>query len=322
MKTVVQSGYGDPARVLRFVDEEVPTPTDEQVLVRVVASSVNSADWRQVLGIPRWARLMMGGLRGPRDARLGVDAAGVVEAVGSAVTHVKPGDEVFGARSGAFAEVVAGKSFVAKPANLSLAEAAALPVAALTALQGLRDQGRLEAGQSVLLNGAGGGVGHLAVQIGKALGAHVTAVTRTDKLELVRRCGADTTIDYSTTDIGRLGDRFDLVVDIGSPKSLGVLRRLLKPTGTFVQIGAAKGFGGTLGRIATATVRRRVIGQRVQFFIAKVNTADLDTLRGMAEAGQLRPIIERSYPLEQVADAIAYAATEQVGGKIAIKVAR
>jgi NADPH:quinone reductase-like Zn-dependent oxidoreductase len=320
MKTVVQSGYGTPAKVLRVVDEDLPTPTDEQVLVRVVASSVNSGDWRQVLGIPRWARPMMGGLRTPKNPHLGGDAAGMVEAVGSAVSHVKPGDEVFGMRSGAFAEYVAGKSFVRKPANMSLEQAAAVPIAALTALQGLRDHGHLAAGEHVLINGAGGGVGHFAVQIAKALGAEVTATTRTDKLDFVRDAGADHVIDYTREDFTRGGRRFDLVVDMGSPAPLSRLRGVLVPGGRFVQIGANKGIAGPLGRIVVSNFRRRVLKQAVTFFLAKPNLADLDTLRELAEAGKLRPTIERTYSLDQVAEAIAYAATERARGKIGITV--
>jgi NADPH:quinone reductase-like Zn-dependent oxidoreductase len=321
MKTVVQSGYGEPAKVLRLVEAEIPTPTEEQVLVRVDASSVNSGDWRRVVGNPAWARPMMGGLRRPKDPHLGGDAAGVVEQVGAAVSHVKPGDEVFGIRTGSFAEYVAGKSFVRKPANLTFEEAAAVPIAALTALQGLRDHGHLQAGQHVLINGAGGGVGHFCVQIAKALGAEVTATTRTDKLDVVRGSGADHVIDYTHEDVTRGSRKFDLVLDMGSPASLSALRRPLMADGWFVQVGAAKGVGGPFGRIISSTLRARLLRQRVTFFIAKPNVPDLETLRELVEAGKLRPIIDRTYALSDIAQAVEYAATERVAGKIAIRVA-
>ena len=320
MKAVIQTGYGDAASVLRIAEVDRPAPTDEQALVRVVASSLNSGDWRRVIGNPAWARVMMGGVRRPKDPQLGGDVAGLVEEVGSAVTHIEPGDEVFGVRSGAFGEYVAGKNMVRKPANLSFAEAAALPIASLTALQGLRDHGGLKAGQRVLIHGAGGGVGHLCVQIARALGAEVTATTRTDKVELVRESGAGHVIDYTREDFRVGGRRFDLVVDMGSPASLSALRSVLVPGGAFVQIGAAKGLGGPFGRIISSLVRSRLLRQRVTFFIAKVNLDDLETVRQMAEGGQLRPIVERTYDLDQVAEAIAYAATERTRGKLALRI--
>jgi NADPH:quinone reductase-like Zn-dependent oxidoreductase len=305
---------------LSIGEADKPTPTEDQVLVRVVASSVNSGDWRVVLADPFLVRLM-GGMRKPKDPSLGGDAAGVVEAVGSGVTHVKPGDEVFGMRTGAFADYVAGQNFVAKPANLTFEQSAAVPIAALTALQGLRDHGHLVAGQQVLINGAGGGVGHFAVQIARALGADVTAATRTDKLDLVREAGADHVIDYTREDFTTGGRRFDLVVDMGSPASVSRLRSVLLPTGTFVQIGAAKGRGGVIGRIVSAKLRQRLLKQRVTFFVAKPNLADMNTLRDLVEAGKVRPVIDRTYPLSEIAEAIAYAATERTRGKIVIKVA-
>lgn len=319
MKAVVQSGYGQPARVLRIDEVQKPTPVDDQVLVRVVASSVNSGDWRVVLADPFIVRLFSG-LRRPRE-RIGGDVAGVVETVGSDVTHLQPGDEVYGARSGAFAEFVAGKSFVRKPANLSFEQAAAVPIAALTALQALRDKGSLQTGQRVLINGAGGGVGTFAVQLAKVMGAHVTATTRPDNVELLRSLGADEVIDYTGVDFTRSAQRYDLVVDVGGRRPLRAMRRVLVPGGTFVQVGAARGGFGVIGRLIAGMVRSRVLRQRVVVFMSRASTDDFDYLRELIEAGRLRPVIERTYPLDQIAEAIAYAATERVGGKIVIRVA-
>lgn len=320
MKAVVQTGYGDPAKVLRLTELDKPLPSEDQVLVRVVASSVNSGDWRKVIGDPAWARPMMGGLRRPKDDRLGGDVAGIAEAVGTTVTHVKPGDEVFGIRTGAFAEYVCGKNMVLKPRNLSFGQAAALPIAALTALQGLRDHGRLRPGERVLIHGAGGGVGHLAVQVAKALGAEVTATTRSEKQDLVRASGADFVIDYSREDFRRGGRRFDLVVDMGSRTPLSELRSVLVRDGRFVQIGAAKGIGGPFGRIISSAVRSRMLRQPVTFFIAKVNVPDLEAVRRLAEEGKLKPMIERTYRLDEITEAVAYGATERVRGKLALTI--
>jgi NADPH:quinone reductase-like Zn-dependent oxidoreductase len=318
MKAVVQSGYGEPAKVLLIDEVEKPTPADDQVLIRVVASSVNSGDWRLVLADPFLVRLMSG-LRRPRE-RIGGDVAGIVEAVGSDVTNLQPGDEVYGVGNGAFAEFVAGKSFVRKPANLTFEQAAAVPIAALTALQALRDKGGLSAGQRVLINGAGGGVGTFAVQMAKAMGAHVTATTQPDKAELLRSLGADEVIDYTRQDFTRSDQRYDLVVDVGGRRSLRAMRRVLMPGGTFVQVGAARGGFGVVGRMIAGMLRSRVLKQRVVVFISKASTDDFNTLRELIEAGRLRPVIERTYPLDQIAEAIAYAATEGVSGKIVVRV--
>jgi NADPH:quinone reductase-like Zn-dependent oxidoreductase len=319
MRAVRQTGYGDAAKVLRLEEVEKPIPADDQVLVRVHASSVNSGDWRVVYAKPFIVR-PMSGLRRPRDPSLGGDLAGVVEAVGAGVTHLSPGDEVYGVRSGAFAEYVATKHVVRKPSNLSFEEAAAVPIAALTALQALRDKGGLQPGHHVLINGAGGGVGTYAVQIAKAMGAKVTGTTRGDKVELVRSLGADEVVDYSRDDVTKRGPQFDLIVDCGGRPSMRALRRTLRPGGLFVQVGAAKGPLGILGRLAAIRLRA-LVGQRGLFFVSKASTDDFDTIREWIEAGKVRPVIERTYRLDEIAEAIRYAATEQVTGKVVIKVA-
>jgi NADPH:quinone reductase-like Zn-dependent oxidoreductase len=319
MRAVRQSGYGEPARVLSIEDVERPTPADDQVLVRVHASSVNSGDWRLVLADPFLVRLMSG-FRRPRE-RIGGDVAGIVEAVGSNVSHLVPGAAVYGVRTGAFAEYVAGKSFVRKPSNLSLEEAAAVPIAALTALQALRDKGGLQPGQRVLINGAGGGVGTYAIQLAKAMGAQVTVTTRPENADLLRSLGADEVVDYTRQDFTRSEERYDLVVDVGGRRSLRAMRRVLVPGGTFVQVGAARGGFGVVGRMVAGMIRSRILKQRVVVFISNASTDDFDTLRELIEAGKVRPVIDRTYAFDQIAEAIAYAATERAAGKIVIRIA-
>ena len=320
MRAVVQTRYGAPAKVLELREVEKPTPSDAGVLVRVRASSVNSGDWRRVVADPFLVRLFSG-LRGPKEPLLGADAAGIVEAVGRDVTHVAIGDEVFGLRTGAFAEYVAGQSFVAKPQNLTIEQAAAVPVAGCTAIQALRDHGNVKPGQKVLINGAGGGVGAFAVQVAKAFGAEVTAVTSTEKLEMVRSIGADHVIDYTREDFTRRGQRYDLIVDCGGRPSVAAFRRALEPTGTLVLVAAGKGAFGALGRFVGSKVRRRILTQPVVTFIASgPYRENLDTLRELIEAGKVRPVIDRTYPLSQIAEAISYAKTERVGGKVIITI--
>jgi NADPH:quinone reductase-like Zn-dependent oxidoreductase len=316
MKAIIQTGYGAPERVLRLEEVERPAVEAEQVLVRMRATSVNSGDWRQVLADPILVRFMAG-FRRPRDKFVGGDVAGIVEAVGSSVTHVKPGDEVFGARSGAWAEYVSGKSMVAKPANLSFEQAAAIPVAATTALQAVRDKGGVQAGMKVLINGAGGGVGHFAVQIAKAIGAEVTGVTSTDKVELVRSLGADHVIDYTREDYTKGSARYDVIVDIGGNRSFRATRGALTRDGVLVIVGAHR---GVLRRLVFGTLRNRLLRQRIVFFIAQIKQEDLLTLKEMAESGQLRPVIDRTYTLDEAATAIDYAARQQVAGKIVVTV--
>jgi len=317
MKAIIQSGYGPAAKVLKMEEVDRPTVEPEQVLVRVCATSVNSGDCRQVIADPVLVRFMSGFSR-PRDPKVGGDAAGIVEAVGNAVTHVKPGDEVFGARSGAFAEYVSGKSFVAKPANMSFEQAAAIPIAATTALQALRDKADVHSGQQVLINGAGGGVGHFAVQIAKALGAEVTAVTSTNKLELVRSLGADHVVDYTREDFTKGSVRYDAIIDIGGNHSFPATRRALKAGGILVIIGSHR---GVLRRLVFGTLRNRLLRPRIVFFLAQMKKEDLLTLKEWAEAGKLRPVIDRTYSLDDAVEAIDYAGAQTVGGKVVLKVA-
>jgi len=320
MKAFVKRRYGAPD-VLEVEEVERPVPTAEQVLVRVHASAINAHDWHMVRGKPYIARLSEG-LRRPKDGSIGLDAAGIAEEVGSAVTHVKPGDRVFGSRYGAFAEYVAGKNMIAMPRNATFEQAAAVPTAGYTALQGLRDKGGLQPGQRVLVNGAGGGVGTMAVQIGKALGAEVTAVTSSRNLELARSIGADHVVDYAVTDATRLKDRYDLVLDIGANHSLSRLGRILAPGGTIVLVGPGGGqWIGPIARVADAIVRTRLGSHAIRAFLADPNRDDLEFLKGLIEAGTLKPVIERTYPFDRIPDAIAHVESGQAQGKVVITVA-
>jgi NADPH:quinone reductase-like Zn-dependent oxidoreductase len=317
MKAFAKRRYGAPD-LLRLEERDRPVPTEEQVLVRVHASAVNAHDWHMVRGKPYIARLSEG-VRRPKDPSIGLDVAGVAEEVGSAVTHVKTGDRVFGSRYGAFAEFVAGKTMIVMPPALTFEQAAAIPTAGYTALQGLRDKGGLQAGQHVLVNGAGGGVGTMAVQIGKALGAEVTAVTSASKLELARSLGADHVIDHGTTDITRNPGRYDLVLDIGGTHSLSRLSRIVTGTGTIVLVGPGGGqWIGPIARILGAIVRTRLGRRPIRAFIAEPNRPDLEFLRALVEAGSLTPVIERTYPFERIPEAIAHVESGGAHGKVII----
>jgi NADPH:quinone reductase-like Zn-dependent oxidoreductase len=322
VKAIVHREYGSPTRVLELrSDVEQPVPAANEVLVRVRASSVNSGDWRAVTADPFIVRLFGGGLLRPKSPFVGVDAAGIAEAIGDEVTDVDVDDEVYGMRNGAFAEYVAGRSFVRKPANLSLAEAAAVPAAACTALQALRDQGNLRSGERVLVNGAGGGVGTFTVQLARAFGATVHATTTADKLELLRSLGADHVIDYEREDFTRAGHRYDLIVDCGGRPSVAAFRRALSPAGRLVLVAAGKGRLGALGRFIGGQLRRRLLRQHVIVFIAGAPFEEnLLTLKELIEANKVRPVIDRTYPLERAAEAVAYAATERVAGKVVITI--
>lgn len=321
MKAIVYRRYGS-ADVLALEEVEKPIVNDDEVLVRVHAAAVNPYDWHFMRGHPYLVR-MDAGLRRPKNGALGIDVAGRVEAVGTSVTQFKPGDEVFGFRLGAFAEYVRGRerNFVPKPASLTFEQAAAIPVAAQTALQGLRDKGRIRAGQKVLINGASGGVGTFAVQIAKAFGADVTGVCSTRNVELVRSIGADHVIDYTREDFTRGGQRYDLILDAAGSRSLVAVRRVLAPGGTLVVVGGPNGrWLGPLIRILEAVVLRRFVSHRLVPFLAKNSKEDLVVLKELIEAGKVRPVIDRTYPLSETPEAVRYLEQGHARGKVVITV--
>jgi len=320
MKAVVHHSYGSPD-VLKITEIESPTVSEDGVLVRIHASSVNPAEWYGMTGLVV-ARLQ-GGLFKPKDSRIGADFAGVVEAVGSKVTHLIPGDEVYGGRTGAYAEYVSVvNAVVRKPANVTFEEAAAIPTAGITALQGLRDHGKIKPGDKVLINGAAGGVGTFAVQIVKALGAEVTGVTSTKNVEMVRSLGADHVVDYTKDDFTRTGKQYDLIFDIAGSRTWKEVQRVLKPDSNFVIVGAPKGNKvlGPLARIFNLKVSSIGASQKISFFIAQFNRPDLDILREMVESGKVKPVVEKVYPLTQVVDAMKHLGTGHARGKIVLKV--
>ncbi len=320
MRAIVREKYGSP-EVLELGEIDRPELVDDGVLVRVRASSVNRADWYGLTGTPYAARTTMG-LRRPKDP-LGVDFAGTVEAVGKDITQFKPGDDVFGGRSGAYAEYVCVRNGVApKPANLTFEEAAALPVAGLTALQGLRDKAQVQPGQKVLVNGASGGVGTFAVQVAKALGAEVTAVCSTRNVDTARSLGADDVIDYTQEDFTRRDERFDVIFDVAGNRSWSECKRVLAPGGTLVLAGAPKGNAliGPLGHIAWTRLASVPGDRNVVFFIAKFNKPDLGVLRDLCEDGKLKPVVERTYELGEVADALRYMGEGHAQGKVVVTV--
>jgi NADPH:quinone reductase-like Zn-dependent oxidoreductase len=320
MRAIVQDRYGSPD-ILRYDEIETPTVGDDAVLVRVRASSVNAYDWHMLRGKPYVARVGQG-LRRPKTPHvLGLDVAGIAEAVGANVSHVKLGDRVFGARAGAFAELVAGQSMITMPEGLSFEQAAAVPIAGSTALQGLRDKGGIQAGQRVAINGAGGGVGTFAVQIAKAFGAEVTAVTSTGNVELMRTLGADHVVDYTAEDFTRGRVRYDLILDTGGTRSLSRLRRALTATGRIVMVAPAPGdLIGPIARMAAAVITSRFSAQKAIGFLATANRDDLVVLRDLIEAGKLSPVIDRTYPFDQVPEAIRYVETGRARGKVVITV--
>lgn len=323
MKAVLHDNYGS-ADVLEVRDVDLPELEPDRVLVRVRAAAINPLDWHFMTGTPYLVRLMLG-LRKPKQRVRGADMAGVVEAVGSQVDGYAPGDEVFGGGPGCFAELVACKAtnLATKPAGMTFAEAAALPVAAVTALQGLRDHAGLGRGQSVLINGASGGVGPFAVQIAKNMGAEVTAVCSTRNVELVRSLGADHVIDYTQDDFVEAGRRFDAILDNVGNRSLADCRRVLNDSGVLVIVSGPKHnkLLGPITRSVLAKLRFLVGKQRAVTFTAKETHDELAALADMVEAGQLRSVIDRSYPLDRTAEAMAYLADGHAQGKIIIDVA-
>ena len=324
MKAIVRERYGPPD-VLELRDVERPAIDDDSILVRVRAASINAYDWHMMRGRPSLVRIVAG-LRKPKSSAMGVDVAGQVEAVGKNVTQFRPGDEVFGSRSGSLAEYVRGTSqsfLVPKPARLTFEQAAAVPMAGTTALQGLRDKGQIRPGQKVLINGASGGVGTFAVQIAKAFGAHVTAVCSTGNLEQARSLGADQVIDYTKEDFTRSGKRYDLILDVAASGSLSSRRRVLEPSGILVGVGSADaryGVMSILGGLVEAAVLSRLGKQKMPFFLAKTSKEDLMVLTELIEAGKVRPIIDRRYPLSETAEAMRYLEAGHARAKVVITV--
>jgi NADPH:quinone reductase-like Zn-dependent oxidoreductase len=323
MAAVVQDRYGD-AGVLHQERIGVPEIAANEVLVRVHAAGLDRGTWHLMTGKPYLMRVAGMGFRGPKDRVPGRDLAGVVEAVGSAVTRFAVGDEVYGVGRGSFAEraVAREDQLARKPVSLSFEQAAVVPTSAATALQALTEQGRIQAGQSVLVVGASGGVGSYAVQLAKALGARVTGVASTAKLDLVRALGADEVLDYTRDDYADGTQRYDLILDIAGNPGLARLRRALTPEGTAVIVGGEDGgnLTGGMNRQLRAMLVSRFVGQRLAWFIAKQRASDLKRLTAFIEAGQVTPSIDRTYPLDRVPEAMRYLEAGQVRGKVAITI--
>jgi len=324
MKAIVYCDYG-PANV-RLGEIERPTPSDDQILVKVRAVSVNPLDWHYIEGTPYIMRMQVG-LRKPKDIRLGVDYSGTVETVGKNVTNFKPGDDVFGGKNGAFAEYVcarADRGVALKPANITFEQAASVPVAAITALQALRDKGAVQAGQKVLINGASGGVGTFAVQIAKLLGADVTGVCSTRNVDLVKSLGADRVIDYTKEDFTDSPERYDVLVDNVANRSLSECRRIIKPNGRYVLVGGGgpndQGLIGPLARPVKAKVLSWFVSQKMGMVFAQLNHTDMAKLADMMQAGKVTPVIDRSYKFGQIGDAIRYLEDGHARGKVILTV--
>ena len=322
MRAVIHCEFGPPD-VLQLVNLEKPIPDDDQILVRVRAAAINPVDWHYMRGTPYIGRMSMG-LRVPDNTRLGVDYSGVVEAVGRNVTQFKPGDEVFGGRNGALSQYVAARAdraVVHKPANISFEQAAGVSVAGITALQALRDKGKIQAGQRVLINGASGGVGTFAVQIARSFGAHVTGVSSTRNVELVRSLGADHVVDYTKEDFTQGTERYDLIIDNVGNHSLSKLRRVMKPTGTYIMVGGPSGrWLDPLPRALGAAIVSRFVDQDMHFFISALKKEDLVVLAELMAAGKVTPVIDRQYPLDSIRPAMAYLETGRARGKVVITV--
>jgi NADPH:quinone reductase-like Zn-dependent oxidoreductase len=323
MKAIVQDRYGS-ADVLEFKDIEEPVVGDDDVLIRVHAAGCGPDVWHLMTGMPYMARLAIG-LRTPKLPVLGWDVAGTVEAVGSNVTGIQPGDEVMGTTKGSFAELAIAKAddLVPKPAGLSFEEAGALPISGITALRAIRDEGHVQAGQTVLIIGAAGGVGSLAVQIAKTYGAKVTAVSSMSKEDLVRSLGADDVIDYTREDFTGGSRRWDVIIDTAGRRPLSQLRHALTPKGTLVIVGGDGGgrwTGGFFRGMLRAPVVSLFVGQRLRGLATKVKREDLIALTELVEAGTLKPVIDRTYPLIEAPDAIRYLEEGHSRGKIVITV--
>jgi NADPH:quinone reductase-like Zn-dependent oxidoreductase len=324
MKAAVRDRFGPPTEVVELRELDEPSPAEGEVLVRVHAASLNISDWYDVTGRPLVGRPTMGLLK-PKSNRLGTDYAGIVEAVGPSVTEFAPGDEVFGGRNGAYAEYVVAavdRSITPKPANVTFEEAAAVPVAGLTALQALRDKGGVQEGQKVLINGASGGVGTFAVQIAKALGGNVTAVCSAPNVEIVRSLGADRVVDYSQEDFTRHDERYDLMVDVAGTRSWRESARVLAPDATVVVVGGPRSNRvlGPLGHVAGMRLGSLFGGRTMAFFIAKFNRPDMETLRELLESGQVRSVVDRRFAFADVADALDHQGEGHPRGKVVVDV--
>jgi NADPH:quinone reductase-like Zn-dependent oxidoreductase len=322
MKAAVRERFGPP-EVVELRELEAPVPADDEVLVRIHASSINISDWYAVLGRPYVGRASMG-LRGPKEERLGTDYAGQVEAVGKNVAEFRPGDEVFGARTGAWAEYVVAKAdrgIVPKPSNVSFEEAAAVPVAAITALQAIRDKGQIRHGQKVLIHGASGGVGTFAVSVAKALGGEVTAVCSAKNIEVARSLGADHVVDYTREDFSRGSERYDLLVDVAGGRSWADCKRVLEPQGTLVIVGGPRKnrLLGPLGGVVRLRLGGMLARRKVAFFLAQVTKEDMEVLRELLEAGKLTPVVDARFQLSEMVEALRYFGEAHPQGKVVIK---
>lgn len=320
MKAIVYTKYGPPD-VLQLKEVEKLTTSDDEVLIKVRAASVNPFDWHSLRGTPFIVRIVAGGLLKPKHKILGIDVAGRIEAIGRNVKQFQPGDEIFGGAHGAFAEHVCARenALVLKPASMTFEEAAAVPVAALTVLQGLHDNGQIQPGQKVLIHGASGGVGTFAVQIAKSFGAEVTAVCSTRNLDMVRSIGADQVIDYTQEDFTKNGQRYDLILAVAGDRSILEYKRALSPKGTWVLIG-----GSSVARFFQAMLLGPLISmtgsKKMGAMMTKVNQKDLVFVKELLEAGKVVPVIDRRYTLSEVPEALRYLGEGHARGKVVITV--
>ena len=319
MKAITYTEYGSPD-VLKLTEVEVPTPEDHEVLIKVLAASVNPLDWRLLRGRPFFTRLLMGGLRRPKPTRPGVDVAGRVDAIGRSVTGFRPGDEVFGTCRGSFAEFAcaAEDKLAPKPAEVPFEEAAAVPVAAISALQALRDKGGIRPGQKVLIDGASGGVGTFAIQIARQFGADVTAVCSTGNVDRARSLGAGHVIDYTREDFTKSGERYDLIVAANSHRPIFDYRRALRRDGTYVMVGG--GWSQIFQAVLLGPLLSRIGSMKMTFFVARINRTDLAFLGDLLAARKIVPVIDRRYALSDVAEAVRYLEGGHARGKVVITV--
>ena len=325
VKAVTYCDYG--LANLKIDNVEKPTPADDQILVRVRAASINPYDWHFIEGTPKIIRLFGIGLRKPKDTRVGVDFAGVVEAVGKNVTQFKPGDEVFGGKGGAFGEYVtprATRAVALKPANVSFEEAASINIAGLTALQAIRDKGKVQPGQKVLINGASGGVGTFAVQIAKNFGAEVTGVCSGRNVDLVKSLGADRVIDYTKEDFTTSDQKYDVILDNVANHSFSEYRKVLTANGKLVMIGGGsaneQGWVGKMMKPLKALALKPFVSQQMGMMMAEMNQSDLQYFAEMMQSGKLKPVIDRTYKLSEIQQAIAYVEEGHARGKVILTI--